>query len=143
MSKLKPNTWLPLFGVETEYPPGVRYWISGLFAMHNADAGRGTFSLEGLRLIDQPHAEEFGAGRLSLLGVSVEDAPTPPDSIAVTIDAGAAYSLVGVNIFGVDISPKDTGHATFSIAGVRLLGTLVVADEAATASFGLLGVTII
>ena len=144
MSKIKPDTYLPLFGVETEYPPGVRYWISGLFAMYNEDAGRGTFSLEGLRLIDQPHAEEFGAVRFSLLGVSIEDAPIPPDNVEVDIGAGSAsYSLAGVDILGVDIGPKDTSRATFSIADVRLLGTLVVEDEAATASFGLLGVTII
>jgi hypothetical protein len=143
MSNIKPDTHLPLFGVETEYPPTVTYYLSPLFAMYNADAGRGTFSLEDVRLIDQPHAELFGAGRFSLLGVSIEDVPIPPDGIAVDVGAGAAYSLVGVDILGVDIGSKDTGHATFSIAGVRLLGTLVVADEAATASFGLLGVTII
>jgi hypothetical protein len=96
-----------------------------------------------VRLIDQPHAEEFGAGRFSLLGVSIAEAPIPPDDIAVDVGAGvAAYSLVGVDILGVDIGSKDTGRAAFSIAGVRLLGNLVVADEAVTASFGLLGVTI-
>jgi len=144
MSKIKPDTYLPLFGVETEYPPTVTYYLSRMFPAYNGDVAVSRWDGVHAEAVQRPHGEDSAPTDWGLLAVEILDI-IPPSNIPVQEQAQAAFSLleVAVRETRVDVEADDVAAATFGLQGVTILGTLVLGTESAAATFGLQSVEIL
>lgn len=113
MSRIKPNTHLPLFGVETEYGPGPAIFTSKPYPVVLYEhLGKGSFA--GLDL-PPPWSETVGGAALVTLGVEVRGT-----SVEYTTSAGDG----------------DLGKAAFLSVGVQVKDTLITYDNWAAEAVG-------
>ena len=142
MSKIKPDTHLPLFGVETEYPPGVRYWISGLFSMYNEDTATAGLGLQSADVRTIPNGDDVGAASLGLVSVEALEI-IPPNNISIDQDvATSGLSLINVEALGVDTRPSDVAANTLGLQAVDLPSVLMDTYDVAATALGLQAVEI-
>lgn len=144
MSKIKPDTRLPLFGTETDWRPPPRYLLSLIFPVYEYNEAAAGFALDSVEIISPPAVFLEAAGQYGLVGVTIVTPPPPPDNVPVDGGAGAGhYQLLGVEIVAVDLGAKEFASANYSLVGVRVDTTLILSEDAATSAYSLLGVEII
>ena len=142
MSKIKPDTYLPLFGVETEYPPKVTYYLSGLFPLHMyddlaVDSGLGRVYLSRTGELDDRLGASVGLRHVTLID------PPDPNKYAYSNDAlSVGVALRAVLLRDSRAWSNDAVAVSVGLRGVRFSSANAFDNEALAVGVGLRGVTI-
>lgn len=119
MSKIKPNTWLPLFGVETDWRPPPRYYLSTLFPMYQEDSLATGLGLAWADAPTIPNGTDYGTTSRTLLSVSLVEIIQPND-IKIEDQNAVGRSLVSVVVKDTSAKFEDTSGTTRTLAGVKI-----------------------